>query len=186
MGGIRMDLSKPVFYEYQDTSKPENRNVRGGVKQTYEPTPLGFETGANAAPNWFVKPDAFKALGGDQWGITCGTTNINDPCTGNGVGLGKVPLGKGQIQFIGSLLPDPTEEFYHPYGLDPYATTYSGNQILRNMLYMGNVLQNPPVVLTDSGIVQSNNEPTATTAPAPVETVAPKKSPGLDVLPVIA
>jgi hypothetical protein len=186
MGGIRMDLSKPVFYEYQDTSKPENRNVRGGVKQTYEPTPLGFAVGADAAPNWFVKPDAFKALGGDVWGITCGTTNINDLCAGNGVGLGKLALGKGQVQFIGSLLPDPTEEFYHPYGLDPYATTYSGNQILRNMLYMGNVLQNPPVVLTDTGIVQSNNEPTATTAPAPVETVAPKKSPGLDVLPVIA
>jgi hypothetical protein len=164
MGGIRMDLGKPVFFEYQDASRPENRNVRGGVKQTYEPTPLGFETGANAAPNWFVKPDAFARLGGDLWGRTCGTTSINDPCADNGVGLGRIPLGEGQVQFIGSLLPDPTEEFYHPYGLDPYATTYSGNQILRNMLYWGNVLEAPPVVLAGGDIVQSDNEPTAPVA----------------------
>jgi hypothetical protein len=179
MGGIRMDLSKPVFYEYQDASKPENRNVRGGVKQTYEPTPLGFETGANAAPNWFVKPDAFAKLGGDAWGVTCGTTNINDPCTGNGVGLGKVPLGKGQVQFIGSLLPDPTEEFYHPYGLDPYATTYSGNQILRNMLFWGNALKSPPVVLQGGDIVQSENEPAAPGAASGSSTGAGKDSPAL-------
>ncbi|MCA1820016.1 MAG: hypothetical protein LC620_08230, partial [Halobacteriales archaeon] len=128
MGGIRMDLSKPVFFAGQDNSKPENQNVRGGVKQTYEPTPLGFEVGANAAPNWMVTPAAFSKLkDADAWGIECGTPNIVDACTGNGVGLGMVKLGSGRIQFIGSLLPDPTEEFYHPYGLDDYATTYSGN-----------------------------------------------------------
>ncbi|MFA5943321.1 MAG: hypothetical protein WC876_02520 [Candidatus Thermoplasmatota archaeon] len=160
MGGIRMDLSKPVFYEYQDTSSEANRNVRGGVKQTYEPTPLGFETGAFAAPNWFVDAAKFTAAGGDIWGLACGTTNINDLCTGNGVGLGKVALGEGQIQIIGSLLPDPTEEFYHPYGLDPYATTYSGNQILRNMLLWGNVLATPPIVIQGGDIIQSDNEPT--------------------------
>jgi hypothetical protein len=159
MGGIRMDLTKPVFYAGQDNSKAENQNVRGGVKQTYEPTPLGFEVGANAAPNWQVSPEAFGKLGGDQWGIECGTTNIGDPCAGNGVSLGNVKLGAGRIQFIGALLPDPTEEFYHPYGLDDYATTYSGNQILRNMLGWDNVFASPPVVITDKGIVQTPNEP---------------------------
>lgn len=164
MGGIGItDLSQPVFYQYQDTSDPLNANVRGGVKQTYEPTPLGFETGANAAPNWYIDEGKFSALGGQVWGYACGTTQISDRCADSGhVGLGKATLGSGQIQFIGSLLPDPTEEFYHPYGLDPYATTYSGNQMLRNMLFWGNVLENPPVILTDDGqIVQSDNEPTA-------------------------
>jgi MYXO-CTERM domain-containing protein len=161
MGGIRMDLTKPVFYEYQDTTSEANRNVRGGVKQTYEPTPLGFETGANAAPNWYVDQAKFAAAGGDTWGLACGTTNINDPCSDNGVGLGRLPVGEGQVQIIGSLLPDPTEEFYHPYGLDPYATTYSGNQILRNMLFWGNVLDTPPIVISGGEIIQSDNEPTA-------------------------
>jgi MYXO-CTERM domain-containing protein len=161
MGGIRMDLTQPVFYEYQDTSSEANRNVRGGVKQTYEPTPLGFETGANAAPNWFVDAAEFAAAGGEAWGLACGTTQISDPCSDNGVGLGRVPVGEGQIQVIGSLLPDPTEEFYHPYGLDPYATTYSGNQILRNMLFWGNVLDTPPITIAGGEIIQSDNEPTA-------------------------
>ncbi|MEK6975975.1 MAG: hypothetical protein AABY18_06505 [Candidatus Thermoplasmatota archaeon] len=161
MGGIGItDLSKPVFHEYQVVGDV-NRNVRGGVKQTYEPTPLGFEEGAYAAPNWYIAEEAFTALGGDPWGYACGSTSINDRCDDSGrIGLGVVPLGQGKIQFIGSLLPDPTEEFYHPYGLDPYATTYSGNQILRNMLYWGNVLDNPPVVITADGqILQSTNEP---------------------------
>lgn len=165
MGGIGItDLTQPIFFEYQDNSNALNANVRGGVKQTYEPTPLGFETGANAAPNWEVDPAKFSAAGGEAWGYACGSTSISDRCTDQGIGLGRLTLGEGQVQFIGSLLPDPTEEFYHPYGLDPYATTYSGNQILRNMLYWGNVLESPPVVLTADGqIVQSNNEPVALT-----------------------
>ncbi len=182
MGGEAMDLSKPVFYEYQDASSEANRNVRGGVKQTVEPTPLGFETGANAVPNWFVKTDALSKVGGDVWGIACGSTSISDRCAGNGVGLGKIPLGKGQIQFIGSLLPDPTEEFYHPYGLDHYATTYSGNQILRNMLYWGNVLEAPPVVINDKGIIQQTpNEPAAAAASHAASSSQGKGTPGFEL-----
>ncbi|HJQ94016.1 MAG TPA: hypothetical protein VJ874_07025, partial [Candidatus Thermoplasmatota archaeon] len=186
MGGIRMDLTKPVFYEYQDTSSEANRNVRGGVKQTYEPTPLGFETGANAAPNWFVDAAKFTAAGGDVWGLACGTTQITDPCEGNGVGLGKLPLGSGQIQVIGSLLPDPTEEFYHPYGLDPYATTYSGNQILRNMLFWGNVIDTPPVVIQGGDIIQSDNEPTLAPGEMDADEDDGKDSPGLGTLALLA
>ncbi|HUR24531.1 MAG TPA: hypothetical protein VM327_00765 [Candidatus Thermoplasmatota archaeon] len=185
MGGAGMDLSNPIFYEYQDNSNAMNRNVRGGVKQTYEPTPLGFETGANAAPNWFIDPAKFAALKGEVAGTACGTTQLSDRCPDNGIGIGKVKVGAGQIQFMGSLLPDPTEEFYHPYGLDPYATTYSGNQILRNMLYFGNVIDSPPVVLAGGDIVQSDNEPVA--GPEAVSGSAPKDkdSPALGMLPLL-
>lgn len=150
MGGIKVDLSHPML-----------EKVRGGVMQMYEPTPIGFEVGANAAPNWFVAADAVTGLGGEIAGRACGSTSLNDPaCDDNGAGLGFVPLGQGRIQFMGSLLPDPTEEFYHPYGLDHYATTYSGNQILRNMLGWDEVFSDAPVVISDSGqIVQSRNEP---------------------------
>ncbi len=148
MGGIKMDLNHPLLAK-----------VRGGVKQTYEPTPLGFAVGANAAPNWFLDPEAYKGLGGEIAGLECGTPQLEDPCRENGVALGRVAVGSGQIQFIGALLPDPTEEFYHPYGLDHYATTYSGNQILRNMLAWDEVFEAPPVVIKDGGqILQTPNE----------------------------
>ncbi len=180
MGGVGItDLTLPVFYEYQDNSDDANRNVRGGVKQTYEPTPLGFETGANAAPNWGIDPSALSGLKGVAYATACGTTQISDRCEGDDVALGKVPLGSGQIQFIGALLPDPTEEFYHPYGLDPYATTYSGNQMLRNMLYWGNTFESPPVVINAAGeILQSANEPqTAAEAGASGPGDSPKDTP---------
>jgi hypothetical protein len=32
------------------------------------------------------------------------------------------------------LLPQPTEEFFHPYGLQNYAVTYTGYTLLQNML----------------------------------------------------
>jgi MYXO-CTERM domain-containing protein len=189
MGGVGItDLTLPVFYEYQDTASDANRNVRGGVKQTYEPTPLGFETGANAAPIWGLDPAALDKLKGEAWATGCGSTNIQDRCPGDDIALGRVKLGAGEIQFIGALLPDPTEEFYHPYGLDPYATTYSGNQMFRNMLYWGNVLASPPVVIDASGeILQSNNEPqTAIEAGASEPDGKSKDSPGIEPVVLLA
>lgn len=135
-----------------DREHPLTKNVRGEARQTYEPVPLGFQVGFNS-PIWSIDADAFKALNGD----VAGTGYRND-----GVSLGRLTLGSGQIQFLGALLPDPTEEFYHPYGLDDYATTYSGNQILRNMLGWSEVFAAPPVVITGAGEVQqSPNEPAA-------------------------
>ncbi|MHB1260553.1 MAG: hypothetical protein ACYC2H_02430 [Thermoplasmatota archaeon] len=186
MGGAGMDLTHPIFYEYQDSSNAMNRNVRGGVKQTYEPTPLGFETGANAAPNWYIDAAKFAALNGEVAGTACGTTQLSDRCPDNGIGIGKVAVGAGQIQFMGSLLPDPTEEFYHPYGLDPYATTYSGNQILRNMLYWGNVIDTPPVVLAGGEILESDNEPVAVDGPGQEAAQDEKDSPGVGALALLA
>ncbi len=156
MGGIRMDLEHPLL-----------EKVRGGVKQTYEPTPLGYAVGANAAPNWFVDQAAFRDLGGDVAGYQCGGPNLGESCNGNGVSLGQLDVGEGRIRFIGALLPDPTEEFYHPYGLDNYATTFSGNQVLRNLLDWDEVFASPPIVIeADGDIIQSANEPEATNADA--------------------
>lgn len=128
-------------------------NVRGEARQTYEPVPLGFAVGTNS-PVWMVDRAAFEGIQGDVAG-----TGYND---NSGVSLGRVQVGEGQIQLIGALLPDPTEEFYHPYGLDDYATTYSGNQILRNMLGWSEVFEAPPVILSTNGTLeQSPNEPVA-------------------------
>ncbi len=51
-----------------------------------------------------------------------------------GVTLGQLPLGEGRVTVLGSLLPVPTEEYDHPYGLSSYGVTYSGYEVLRNLM----------------------------------------------------
>ncbi len=48
---------------------------------------------------------------------------------------------QGRIRFLGALLPQPTEEFFHPYGLQNYAVTYTGYTLLQNMLVWENPAQ---------------------------------------------
>jgi hypothetical protein len=77
-----------------------------------------------AAPNWTVSQAAWEAGGG----LTAGT---------NGTGrtaYGEKPLGDVVVRFLGALLPQPTEAYYHPYGLQDYAVTYTGYTLLENML----------------------------------------------------
>ena len=177
MGGIRMDLGHEML-----------NKVRGGVKQTYEPTPLGYGT-TGASPNWGIAPAAFNAIEGSSVaGLVCPGSALGQNCNGRNVALGYVDLGEGRIQFMGSLLPDPTEEFYHPYGLDDYATTYSANQIARNMLGWDEVFASPPVTVSDMGVAQSANERTENPAPAPEElgNDDAEESPGVGLLALLA
>lgn len=48
--------------------------------------------------------------------------------------LGDVPMGQGRIVVIGGLLPQPTENFFHPYGLANYSVTHVGYQVFLNAL----------------------------------------------------
>ncbi|MGH2672700.1 MAG: hypothetical protein ACRDHC_06960, partial [Actinomycetota bacterium] len=51
-----------------------------------------------------------------------------------GTSLGELPFGNGVIRIAGALLPDPTEQNYHPYGLSSYALTYTGYQLFENLI----------------------------------------------------
>ena len=106
------------------------RDVRGLARETYEPVPLGFtlEDGGNA-PVWYVKADAFD---GEVVGLAGnGQGSVPDPAK---VDFGRAALGAGTVVFLGALLPDPLPSADAPYGVDAYATTYTGNQLLRNAL----------------------------------------------------
>ena len=93
--------------------------------QAYDTVPIGYAFGgANTAPNWTVATSAWAAKGG----TTAGTNG-----TGRTV-YGEAPLGAGTVRFLGALLPQPTEAYYHPYGLQDYAVTYTGYTLLENML----------------------------------------------------
>ncbi|MGH2685920.1 MAG: calcium-binding protein, partial [Actinomycetota bacterium] len=98
--------------------------------QTYEPVPIGYaiqdEEGADfsSSPVWSVDQIEWERLGGHTAGIT----------TPDQVTLGEMPMGKGQVRVIGALLPMPTENYYHPFGLADYALTYTGYQVFNNAL----------------------------------------------------
>ena len=118
--------TRPVGYvDFGDRAHPLNAGLRGVARQTYDVVPLGFRFGSTvSAPNWTVAQTAWEAGGG----YTAGTNG-----TGRTV-YGEKPLGEGTVRFLGALLPQPTEEHYHPYGLQDYAVTYTGYTLLENML----------------------------------------------------
>jgi hypothetical protein len=101
--------------------------------QTYEPVPIGIAiedaNGNDAAnsPIWYVTAPALKNSKGK--GNPVGTTGSFD-----NVSLGEIKYKGGRIRWAGALLPDPSERFYHPFGLRNYALTYSGWQLVENML----------------------------------------------------
>jgi hypothetical protein len=113
-----------------NVNQPGAAEGDGHRHQTYEPVPIGYaiqnEDGAdfNSSPVWAVDQTTWENAGGR----TAGTT------TPDQVTLGELKLGRGTIRIIGALLPMPTEQYYHPFGLANYALTYTGYQVLQNTL----------------------------------------------------
>ena len=60
--------------------------------------------------------------------------------------LGELAVGNGRITVFGAILPEPTEETNHPYGLDDHAVSANGNLVLLNILGAEYVYSTPPAV----------------------------------------
>jgi hypothetical protein len=114
----------------RNVNQPGAAEGPGFRHQTYEPVPIGYAiqdaNGAdfNGSPIWAVDQVEWQRLGGRTAGIT----------TADQVTLGELPLGSGVVRVIGALLPMPSEQYYHPFGLSNYALTYTGYQVLNNAL----------------------------------------------------
>ncbi|MGH2955114.1 MAG: M14 family zinc carboxypeptidase [Solirubrobacterales bacterium] len=124
-----------------DGQQFENRH------QTYEPVPLGYYVGPSGAgnsdcdtdrcdsPNWIVAQGAWE----DAGGTTAARSLVRETETAGspshtGTSLGEVGFGTGVVRIAGGLLPDPTERNHHPFGLASYALTYTGYQLVENLL----------------------------------------------------
>ena len=94
----------------------------------------------SSSPVWAVDQIEWERLGGR----TAGTTTADE------VTLGELRSGKGVVRVVGALLPMPTEQYYHPFGLANYAVTYSGYQVLQNALQWERPL--PDLAVAASGI----------------------------------
>ena len=119
------------YVDFGDRALPLNANLRGLARQTYDSVPIGyaFPPAGNNCPVFRVNKSAWDAIGGITAGTNGGATNV---------AYGEAPVGQGRVRFIGALLPDPTEDFYHPFGLQNYAVTYTGYTILQNSLVWEN------------------------------------------------
>jgi hypothetical protein len=163
------DIAPRTYYaghtDILDRTHPLAQGLRGIARQTYEAVPLGYEPGQ--APVWVLPSGPVTAAGGAIVGTVGGSGSGGVPLVGGAAAesstwanYGELPVGDGSVAFLGGLLPDPTQEFYHPYGLDAYATSYTGNQLLHNMVGWTTVFAEPPIVVenlgTDRAIAKGN------------------------------
>jgi len=120
------------YLDATDRSDPLVKGIRTLSRQTYEPVPVGYPitnsftaaTSVNTSPVWTVAQSAWEGAGGR----TVGTT-------GSGlVSLGELPLGAGKVRILGALLPPPSGDAAHPFGVNDYAVTYWGYQVFANLL----------------------------------------------------
>jgi hypothetical protein len=115
--------------------------------QTYEPVPIGYYVGpggsGNAScdtdrcdsPNWIVEQQAWEAAGGTTAARTLVRETVTPGSTTHtGTSLGELRLGQGRVRIAGGLLPDPTEQNHHPFGLFSYALSYTGYQVFENLI----------------------------------------------------
>jgi hypothetical protein len=127
--------------------------------QTYEPVPIGFaispadqDAQLSSSPVWSVDQVEWERVGGR----TAGTTSADQ------VSLGEIATGKGVVRVVGALVPMPTEQYYHPFGLANYAVTYSGYQVLENVLQWRRPLPDLAIAASDVSFVSSRDRTTIT------------------------
>jgi hypothetical protein len=113
-------------------------------RQTYDPGSVGYPISATPgpdctsgdschAPQEMVNVDAWRKAGGSVVGQTAVVVKRNSG-EATGVAYGEVPLGRGRVRIAGGLLPTPTEAYNHPYGLEGYGLSWTGWQVLANLL----------------------------------------------------
>jgi len=118
----------------------------GNRRQTYEPTPLGFAiqntdpakgtVGSDVAesPAWDVDAGAVQKAGGKVLASAVEPGAAGSAPDYGRAAMGEIPGGRGQVRFLGALLPQPSEAFDHDFGIEPYAVTYTGWILFCNML----------------------------------------------------
>lgn len=143
-----------VGYSDLDRSHPWTKDLYLQARQLYDPVGLGYpllmerdqywpcsatcdESGTeNSSPIWTADRAAWENLGGE-------TIATADPLGGKAQGegtatdrtaIGTLPFGKGRIVVFGALLPQPTEDYDHWFGVNAYTVSIPGQQLLLEAL----------------------------------------------------
>ena len=131
--GLAKNVNKPGSAE---GGQEENDAIEGEENhrhQIYEPVPIGIAiedaSGSDQfnSPVWYVEENSLNGAKGNPnaVGSTASLDNIS---------LGEIKYRGGRIRWAGALLPNPSKKFDNPFGVANYAITYSGYQVLQNML----------------------------------------------------
>ncbi|MEA2444218.1 MAG: hypothetical protein QOJ12_1510, partial [Thermoleophilales bacterium] len=135
--GSKDTLKDPLARNVAQQGARFNTGMR---RQMFEPTPLGFaiqnETGADGsyARQYDVDKAAWLKAGGRYVAGSADAGARDAAAVYSRVTIGEMKAGKGDIRIAGALLPQATERYDHEFGLEPYATTYTGYVIARNLL----------------------------------------------------
>lgn len=176
-GAVDVELTYAGATNFVDRAHELAQGIRGLARETFEPVPVGFAIDSLSAPGWYVAADKFS---GEVVGVHGQGQGSNpDPSK---VNFGRAKLGEGTVSFLGALLPDPVNEGTAFYGVDSYATTYTGNQLLRNMLGWDVVFGTVPVAPAELGSARTLEG--GGTAGASVD--AEQKVPGLGFVGIVA
>jgi hypothetical protein len=124
---------------------PLLEGTRPGQRELARSSPLGYASRANGVPMYGVDRDAFEAAGGSVAGY-----HQREDNTLVTAGTIQIPGGSGEVIILGGLLPSPTQQNLHPFGLAGQSLTHLGYTVLAN-----GVGHSPPSV-EKSGPVQSN------------------------------
>jgi hypothetical protein len=112
----------------------------GMRRQTFESTPLGFAIqsvdggDASFARQFDIKQPDWTAAGGRAVGGSVNSGARDAEAVPERTTLGQLPLGQGKIRILGGLLPQPSDEYDHPLGIEPYALTYTGYILFCNLV----------------------------------------------------
>lgn len=144
-----------VGYSDLNRNHPWTHDLLVTARQMFDPTGLGYpllmerdgywkndglqggSTTRNSSPIWAVDRDAWEAAGGTTIGTVdppedrkATTEGINENLTN----IGTIEVGKGRLVIFGALLPQPTEEYPHWFGLNGYTVSAAGQTMLLRAL----------------------------------------------------
>lgn len=123
-GSVARSMANAGHVDITDFDHEFTQGLPTTASQTYYEVPLGFSLSGNRSPHWTVQTTAWQNAGGESV-ATMGSGRT---------ALGRIQLGAGTIGIFGAILPQPTEEFDHYYGLADYGVTVAAGHILNRML----------------------------------------------------
>jgi hypothetical protein len=140
-----------VGYADLDHDHPWTDGLGPRARQMFDPVGLGYpllmerdqywpctpscqeSITENSAPLWTVDREEWEAFGGE----TIATADPPEDRKGEFEGqetdktiIGTAPLGSGRVVVFGGVLPQPTQEYPHWFGLNAYTVSLTGQHLL--------------------------------------------------------